>query len=108
MSSPLLEPARFAVVPVDYLRAQWGMSLRTGVVRHSCQLYEPVVRLPYSHCDHGEENQNVRDLDRSRVGPAMIAWLAALPVMVLIIAVLGVYDLQRWLERWDYDRHLSD
>lgn len=108
MSSPLLEPATVAVSPGHYLRAQWGISLRTGVVRHSCQACKAVVRFPYSHCEHGEEYQNVRDLDRPRVGPAMIEWLAALPVMVLIIAVLGVYDLQRWLERWDHDRHLSD
>ena len=108
MSSPLLDPATTAVVPDDYLRVQWGFSLRTGVVRHSCNAYEPVVRFSYSHCEHGEENQDVRHLDRPRVGSAMTTWLAALPVMLLIIAVLGVYDLQRWLERWDHDRHLSD
>ena len=55
-----------------------------------------------------KENQDVRDLDPPRDGPAMTTWLATLPVMLLIIAVLGVYDLQRWLERWDHDRHLSD
>ncbi len=38
----------------------------------------------------------------------MMAWLAVLPVLLLITVVLGVYDLQRWLERWDHDRHLSD
>ncbi len=38
----------------------------------------------------------------------MMTWLAALPVLLVITAVLGVYDLQRWLERWDHDRHLSD
>lgn len=35
----------------------------------------------------------------------MTTLLAALP---LLLAVLGVYDLQRWLERWDYHRHLPD
>ena len=35
----------------------------------------------------------------------MTGWLAALP---LIFAAFGVYDLQRWLERRDYDRHLAD
>jgi hypothetical protein len=35
----------------------------------------------------------------------VIVWLAAVPV---VVAALGVYDLQRWLERWDHDRHLLD
>ncbi|MEE6165246.1 MULTISPECIES: hypothetical protein [unclassified Mycolicibacterium] len=52
--------------------------------------------------------RDVCDLDRPRIGPIMMAWLAALPVLLLITAALGVYDLQRWLERWDHDRHLSD
>lgn len=35
----------------------------------------------------------------------MTGWLAALP---LFLVALSVYDLQRWLERWDYDRHHAD
>lgn len=38
----------------------------------------------------------------------MTGWLAVLSVSVLIPVALGVYQLQRWLEQWDHDRHLSD
>jgi hypothetical protein len=34
---------------------------------------------------------------------AVIAACAAAPLVAI-----GVYDLQSWLERWDYERHRED
>lgn len=38
--------------------------------------------------------------------------MSTLLVIVLLvgclIAAVGLYDLQEWLERWDYERHAQD
>ncbi|BDY32580.1 hypothetical protein hbim_06549 [Mycolicibacterium mageritense] len=38
----------------------------------------------------------------------MNGWPAVLSLSLAVVTGLGVYDLQRWLERWDHDRHQSD
>ena len=38
--------------------------------------------------------------------------MSVLPTVVIVASLalfaVGVHDLQLWLERWDYERHLND
>jgi hypothetical protein len=38
--------------------------------------------------------------------------MSILPTVVIVASLalfaVGVHDLQLWLERWDYERHLND
>jgi len=38
----------------------------------------------------------------------MSAPLAVITGVSLALVVVGVYNLQSWLERWDRERHLED
>ena len=38
----------------------------------------------------------------------MSALMAVFTVGLAALTVVGVHDLQAWLERWDYDRHVAD
>ncbi|WP_396935585.1 hypothetical protein, partial [Mycolicibacterium sp.] len=46
--------------------------------------------------------------DGPRNGAVVNGWPAVLSLSLAVVTGLGVYDLQRWLERWDHDRHRSD
>lgn len=41
-------------------------------------------------------------------GQAMTGFINVLTALVMALIVLGVYNLQPWLERWDRDRHFED
>jgi hypothetical protein len=36
------------------------------------------------------------------------AVIAVSTAALLVVTALGLYDLQSWLERWDYQRHFDD
>lgn len=37
----------------------------------------------------------------------MAAFLTACTAVLAVMAAMGLYDLQLWLEAWDHNRHLE-